>query len=93
MAASPDRSPRQRTITVRIDAEIARRAELSGLLTPKSLTAIVEHGLKRREEFGSILDRLHNLPPDQNPPMTMEEVQAEVDAVRAERRKQRASRS
>jgi hypothetical protein len=43
---------------------------------------------RAREDFGGNLPRLHSLADE---PMTMDEIQAEVDAVRAERSAQRES--
>ncbi len=73
-------------LTLRVPEELAREAERAGLLTPEAIEKLLREALERRngiDALFSTIDRLHaaNLPP-----MTVEEIQAEVDAVRAERR-------
>ena len=75
------------SIAVELDLadDVARSAETEGLLTPEALAELVRAELKRRKaaKFFESLDQLHNLG---GTPMTEEEIEAEVDAVRMERR-------
>ena len=76
-------------LTVRVPEDLARDAERAGLFTSEAIEKLLRDALDRRngiDEFFGTIDRLHtaNLPP-----MTMEEIQAEVDAVRAARRARR----
>lgn len=63
----------------------AREAKASGLLSPGSLEALLRGELKRRrvDRLFAAADRLSSLP---FPPLTEEEVESEIQAVRAQRR-------
>lgn len=64
---------------------LAQEAQKAGLLTPDAIERLLREAVRRGavDELFGVMDRLA----DANiPPMTMEEIQAEVDAVRAERR-------
>jgi len=55
------------------------------LLEPQNLTRLIEREVEAestRQDFFEMVRELRTLPGE---PMTMEEIQAEVDAVRAER--------
>ncbi len=73
-------------LTLGVPEELARDAERAGLLTPEAIERLLRDALERRagiDELFSTMDRLHAA---KIPPMTMEEIQAEVDAVRANAR-------
>lgn len=77
------------TLQISLPDLLAQEAQRAGLLTPEAIEQLLRDALDRRkgiDEFFATVDRLHaaNLAP-----MTMAEIQAEVDAVRAERRAQR----
>ena len=79
------------SITVQLDLPeaVLEKARAKGLLESGVLSELLEQELKRRsacEEFGVLLKQLHSVTGDE---MTEEEIQAEVDAVRAERRARR----
>ena len=64
---------------------MAVEARAKGLLDPKNLTRLIEREVQAeagRKDFFEMLDKLQAVPGE---PMTMDEIQAEVDAVRAER--------
>jgi hypothetical protein len=63
----------------------AREAKASGLLSPGSLEALLRSELKRRrvDRLFTAADRLASL---SLPPLTEEEVESEIQAVRAQRR-------
>lgn len=64
---------------------IARQAEGAGLLTPDGVRKLLEAELRRRsvDRFFDTADRLADL---DLPSLSEDEIQAEIDAVRAERR-------
>lgn len=69
---------------------LAREAEAKGLLTPQALESLLRAELQRGHvnQLFQAADRLATLPP-----LTEAEVDAEIQAVRAEKRAARASRS
>ena len=75
------------SITVQLDLPeaVAAEAKAKGLLDPKNLTRLIQREVEaesaRRDFFNMVRD-LRALPGE---PMTMDEIQSEVDAVRAER--------
>jgi len=76
------------SITVQLDLpeEVANEARETGLLEPGRLEELLNEELRRaraRQELGQMLKELHSLPGE---PMSYEEIQTEIDAVRAERR-------
>ena len=64
---------------------VAKDAQAAGLLTPKAIEQLIADALRRRafDEFLSVAERVEAAG---IPPMTMEEINAEVKAYRAERR-------
>jgi cytochrome P450 len=79
------------SITVQLDLPeaLAEKARAAGLLQERRLTAMIEEAVERDKqarEFITLLDQIRAQPGE---PMSMEEIQAEVDAVRAEARSRR----
>ncbi len=75
------------SITVQLDLSesVAAEAKAQGLLDPQNLTRLIEREVaaeSTRKDFFEMVRDLHALP---GKPMTIEEIQVEVDAVRAER--------
>ncbi len=75
------------SITVELDLPeaVAAKARAKGLLEPEVLTRLITREVSAEEDardFFEMVRQLRSLPGE---PMTMEEIQAEVDAVRAER--------
>jgi hypothetical protein len=71
---------------------LARAAREAGLLTPKAIKALLEEAMRRRaaaREFLAVADRVAAAGV---PPMTEDEIQAEIDAVRKARRRRAAPR-
>ena len=64
---------------------LAREAEAGGLLTPQAIETLLREEIRRRrvDKLFNAADRLANL---DTPPMTESEIQAEIQAVRAQRR-------
>jgi len=75
------------SITVQLDLPdaVAAKARAKGLLEPGELTRLITREVAAEEDahdFFEMVRQLRSLPGE---PMTMEEIQAEVDAVRVER--------
>jgi hypothetical protein len=82
------------SITVQLDLpeSVAAEAKAKGLLDPRALTRLVERELeldKPMREFREMVEQMRAYPDE---PMTMDEIQAEVNAVRAERVRREGSR-
>ena len=78
-------------VTVNLPDGLAKEAAQAGLLTPQAIEQMLREAVRRKavDELFATADRMA----DANiPAMTMQEIQAEVDAVREARRK-RAGRS
>ena len=69
---------------------VAREAEARGLLTPQAIESLIRAEIRRRrvDQLFEAADRLAAL---EMPPLTEAEVEAEVQAVRNERRAPHAS--
>ena len=81
------------SVTVELDLPdaLVNEARASGLLDPKRLGELLRDELRRartRKEFGQMLGRVRG---HQGEPMSMEEIQAEVSAVREARRREGGS--
>lgn len=76
-------------ITLDLQDDLERELEEAGLLAPDAVEAIFREQL-RRLHLGELLRDAREMAADPAPPMTMEEIEAEVNAVRAERRERAA---
>jgi hypothetical protein len=82
------------SITVQLDLpeEVIREARTFGLLETKRMTAMLAEEVSRRragQELKQMLDKVRSAPGE---PMTMEEINAEIKAVRAKRRARETGR-
>ena len=79
------------TLTIDLPDNLAEEAKKAGLLTPNAIEVILRETLRNRasKHLFTVADKLAA---SNFPPMTMNEIQQEVNAVRAHR-KQRASGS
>ena len=82
------------SITIKLDLPdaLAEEARAAGVLQAQRLTAIIEEAIERDKqahEFVTLLDKIRSLPGE---PLSMEEIQAEVDAVREARVRREAGR-
>ena len=77
------------TIKIELPDATAQAARDAGLLTSQALERLLNDAL-RRKSVGELFDKMDELADANFPPMTMEEIQAEVNAVRAGRRKRAA---
>lgn len=78
-------------LTVNLPDSLANEAKAAGLLTADAIEKLLREAVRRKavDELFEAMDRMADV---NLPPMTMEEIQAEVDAVRKARR-ERARRS
>ncbi len=79
------------TITIELPEEEIRRAKAAGVLAPESLARLIRDELERRadvDRMREIMDALQSLPGRPTP----EEIDAEIQTYRAEKRAKRASR-
>lgn len=72
-------------LVVKLPDELAQRAKNAGLLSDSAIQRLLEEAM-RREAGRKLLEVARRVQEAGITPMTMDEIQAEVDAVRAERR-------
>ena len=77
------------TITIELPEELAEEARSQGLLAAPAVEAMIRDALRRRAGR-ELLDAANEFAAAELPPMTLAEIQREVDAVRAERRRRAA---
>ena len=82
------------SVTIQLDLPeaLVKEAKANGLLESRRLGELLNEELLReraRKDLGRVLKELHSLPGE---PMSPEEIQAEIDAVRAQRRQRESGR-
>jgi hypothetical protein len=78
-------------IQIELPDDTAQAARDAGLLTPEALERLLTEALRRKQAADSLLSIADRVAAAGIEPMSMEEINAEVKAARAERRrKQRA---
>jgi len=77
------------TLTIDLPDNIAKQAKDAGLLTPETLAQLLKEAV-RRQAGRRLLDAAKRIQAAGIPPMSDEEIIAEVKAVRAERRARQA---
>ena len=77
------------TIQIELPDATAQAARDAGLLTSQALERLLNDAL-RRKAVDELFGKMDELADANFPAMTMDEIQAEVNAVRAERRKRAA---
>lgn len=80
------------TLTIELPDTTAQAAREAGLLTPQALDRLLNEALRRKQAAESLLSIADRVAAAGIEPMSMEEINAEVKAARAER-KQRAGHS
>ena len=73
------------TIQIELPDETVQAARKAGLLTPEALERLLNEALKRRQAADSLLSIAERVEAAGIPAMSMEEINAEVEAARAER--------
>ena len=79
-------------VQIELSDAIAKAAREAGLLTPRALARLVSEAIKRRQAADWLLTIADRVEQAGIAPMSMQEIDAEVKAVRI-RRKRRAGRS
>ena len=74
------------TIQIELPDATAQAARDAGLLTPQALDRLLTDALKRQEAADSLLSIADRVAAAGIEPMSMEEINAEVKAARAQRR-------
>jgi len=77
------------SVTIQLDLPdaLVKEAKANGLLEPRRLGERLNEELRReraRKDLGRVLSELHSLP---GQPMSPEEIQAEIDVLREQRRR------
>ena len=77
------------TLTIELPDALAKEAKERGLLVSAAIEAMIRDALRRRaaQELLEAADKLAAADP---PPLTLAEIQEEVNAVRSERRRRAA---
>lgn len=78
------------TIQIELPDATAQAARAAGLLTPQALARLLDAALKRQKAADALLSIADRIAAAGIPPMSMDEINAEVKAVRAERRARQA---
>lgn len=73
-------------IQIELPDATAQAARDAGLLTSEALERLLNDALKRKQAADSLLSIVDRVAAAGIPPMSMEEINAEVKAARAERR-------
>jgi len=73
------------TIEIELPDEVAQRAKIAGLLSATAIRQLLEDALRRRAGR-ALLAAARELQDAGIPPMSLQEINAEVKAFRAERR-------
>ena len=74
------------TIQIELPDATAQAARAAGLLTPQALDRLLTDALKRQEAADSLLSIADRVAAAGIEPMSMDEINAEVKAARAQRR-------
>lgn len=76
-------------ITLSLPDTLAQEARAAGLLTPQALEAMLRERL-RNQRVGELFAAMDKMAALGGTPMTEQEIQAEIEAARAERRARRS---
>ncbi len=79
------------TVQLELAEEVAARARAKGLLDPHELARLIEREIVSESALKDYREMVNSMRAYADEPMTMDEIQAEVNAVRAERRARRES--
>ena len=77
-------------VQIELPDATVKAARKAGLLTPEALARLLREAIKRRRAADSLLAIAGRVGEARIAPMPMEDIDAEVKAVRAERRRRRA---
>jgi len=76
-------------VTVTLPDDLVQQAKQAGLLRPEALASLLRDAVRqsRIERLFTTMDKLSQL----EPPLSEEEIQAEIEAARAKRRARKSS--
>ena len=74
------------TLTINLPDNLAKEAQDAGLLDPEAIETMLRETL-RRQHIEELRQSMEKMAAADIPPMTMEEIQAEIDAYRREVRR------
>lgn len=77
------------TLEVKLSDRLARKAKAAGLLSKRSIERLLEEAIRRRAGK-RLLDAMRRLRVANQPPLTEEDIAAELQAVRTARKRARA---
>lgn len=77
-------------VILNLPDDLAREAAARGLLTPAALQQLIDAEVARRRTLDRLFTTMDELADVDLPPLTNEELHAEIQAARAERRARRA---
>ena len=82
------------SITIRLDLPdaLVKEAQASGLLDSASMTELISTELRRRKTAADLNEVLNDIRAQPGEPMTLDDIQAEVQAVRTKIRAREAGR-
>ena len=78
------------TIQIELPDATAQAARAAGLLTPQALDRLLTEAIRRQQAMDALLSIADRVAEAGIEPMSMDEINAEVQAVRADRQQQRA---
>jgi hypothetical protein len=78
------------TIEIELPDATVQAARAAGLLTPKTLARLLDAAIRRRQAADSLLSVADRVSEAGVPPMSMDEINAEMKAARADRRARQA---
>ena len=73
------------TLQIELPDTTVQAAQAAGFLTPQALDRLLNEALRKREAANSLLSIAHHVAAVGIPEMSMQEINAEVKAARAER--------
>lgn len=74
------------TLEIKLPDTLAKEAQAAGLLTPEALETMLRERLRERR-VAELRGALGQITSADEAPLTMEEIQAEIEAYRQERRR------
>jgi hypothetical protein len=79
------------TVEILLPDQLASEAAQAGLLAPEAIESLLREKLRRKalSDLFEVMDRVHRA--EDPTPMSLEEIQEEVKAARAERRAQQSA--
>jgi hypothetical protein len=81
------------TVQITLPDQLAADARRAGLLTPQAIEALLREAVERRRIVDDLFAAIERVQAAGPPPMSEDEVQAEIDAARADRRSRDPGRS